>query len=367
MSMYISSGVHISFKHWAYAVVVALLLLSSSILAATETANRDARNQIATALYNASATQAAAERDADQTIRKQRREIDALQIQLADVRAQANDNQVAVSRADWLQQQLTAAKENYIAELAKRDRAYAQEIAVFRNAVEDIASTPEGAAALAKFNAGKEVEALSILDKLRAARDAARKKRMDIESAAEARRIATLALEARNKGKVTTRQVIERFEEVTKLDPHLHSDWVELCRLYTDAGNLPQALHAAKSAQKTAVNDRDLSVAFGTIGDVQSAQGDLDGALQSYRASLNIAERLAKADPGNAGWQRDLIVSYVKLSEISKNESWVKKALSVALKMQERGILAPRDSWMIEELQRRSRHSKVKDAIRPGR
>ena len=36
------------------------------------------------------------------------------------------------------------------------------------------------------------------------------------------------------------------------------------------------------------------------------AQGKLPEALTAYRASLAIAERLAKADPGNAGWQRDL-------------------------------------------------------------
>ncbi len=30
----------------------------------------------------------------------------------------------------------------------------------------------------------------------------------------------------------------------------------------------------------------------------------------SYQASHAIFERLAKADPGNVGWQRDLAVSY---------------------------------------------------------
>ena len=46
-----------------------------------------------------------------------------------------------------------------------------------------------------------------------------------------------------------------------------------------------------------------------TIGDVQSAQGDLSGALKRYRDGLDIIEKLAKQDPGNAGWQRDLSVS----------------------------------------------------------
>ena len=43
-------------------------------------------------------------------------------------------------------------------------------------------------------------------------------------------------------------------------------------------------------------------------------RGDLAAALQSYRESLAICERLAKSDPGNAGWQRDLAVSYSKLA-----------------------------------------------------
>ena len=102
------------------------------------------------------------------------------------------------------------------------------------------------------------------------------------------------------KGKLTTAQVIARYEEVTRLDPGVFWDWVELGRLYQDAGRLPDALRAAKAAAGVAANDRDRSVAFNELGDVQEAQGDLPAALTSYRASLAIAERLAKADPGNA-------------------------------------------------------------------
>ena len=62
---------------------------------------------------------------------------------------------------------------------------------------------------------------------------------------------------------------------------------------------------------------RDLSVSYERVGDVQVAQGDLAGALKSYRDSLAIGERLAQSDPGNAGWQRDLSVSYDKLATCS--------------------------------------------------
>jgi hypothetical protein len=44
------------------------------------------------------------------------------------------------------------------------------------------------------------------------------------------------------------------------------------------------------------------------------AQGHLHIALASYQASFVIAERLAKSDPSNAGWQRDLSLSYARLA-----------------------------------------------------
>ncbi len=46
------------------------------------------------------------------------------------------------------------------------------------------------------------------------------------------------------------------------------------------------------------------------------AQGALADALKANRDSLAIAERLAKADPGNAGWQRDLSVSYNRVGDV---------------------------------------------------
>ena len=78
----------------------------------------------------------------------------------------------------------------------------------------------------------------------------------------------------------------------------------------------PSPTGLAKSDPGNAGWQRDLSVSYEKVGDVQMAQGDLAGALKSYRDSLAIAERLAKSDPGNAGWQRDLSVSYNKVGDV---------------------------------------------------
>jgi hypothetical protein len=100
---------------------------------------------------------------------------------------------------------------------------------------------------------------------------------------------------------------------------------------------------------------RDLSVSYNKIGGVLVAQGNLPDALKSFRDGLAIRDRLAQADPGNTGWQRDLIISYVKLAEIDRSQAKVMltRAAEVANTMQSKGILAPRDAWIPDEIARR--------------
>ena len=92
-------------------------------------------------------------------------------------------------------------------------------------------------------------------------------------------------------------------------------------------GNLEAALKAYQDSlairEKLAAQDpsntewqRDLSVSFNKIGDVQRARGNLDAALKAYQDSLAIAEKLAAQDPSNTEWQRDLSVSFNKIGDV---------------------------------------------------
>jgi tetratricopeptide (TPR) repeat protein len=92
-------------------------------------------------------------------------------------------------------------------------------------------------------------------------------------------------------------------------------------------GKLPEALQSYQAgraiADRLAQSDpgnagwqRDLLVLDNEVADVLVAQGKLPEALQSYQASHAIFDRLAQSDPGNTGWQRDLAVSYAKLADI---------------------------------------------------
>jgi tetratricopeptide (TPR) repeat protein len=69
-------------------------------------------------------------------------------------------------------------------------------------------------------------------------------------------------------------------------------------------------------------------VSHSKIGDVLRAQGNLSAALESYKADLTITERLAKADPGNAGWQRDLALSHGRVAIVLARQGERERALS---------------------------------------
>ncbi len=136
-------------------------------------------------------------------------------------------------------------------------------------------------------------------------------------------------------------------------------------------GDLAGALKAYQQdlaiAQKLAAQDpgnagwqRDLSVSFNKIGDVQSAQGDLGGALEAYQASLAIRQKLAAQDPGNAEWQRDLIVSHWKLADLAEQRReaaearrhW-QAALEIAKGLGASGRLAAPDAYFIATIEGR--------------
>lgn len=79
---------------------------------------------------------------------------------------------------------------------------------------------------------------------------------------------------------------------------------------------LAMARNQADKPGSTSTDRRNVAVASNWIGDVQQAQGDLTAALASYRQALAISERLAKADPTNAQWQKDLVHTRREVSEL---------------------------------------------------
>jgi hypothetical protein len=97
---------------------------------------------------------------------------------------------------------------------------------------------------------------------------------------------------------------------------------------------------------------RDLSVSYERVGDLQMKQGDSAGAVASFGKDLGIAEALAARDPNNAEWQRDLIVSLIRLGTASHDKTYLNRALNIGLSLKEAGKLAPADERIVDFLRK---------------
>ncbi|HEC14247.1 MAG TPA: hypothetical protein ENI72_00680, partial [Rhodospirillales bacterium] len=117
------------------------------------------------------------------------------------------------------------------------------------------------------------------------------------------------------------------YQKAADLEPDDFSTRIELARLHQAHGNLDAAYKSTLAAQQAAKDDRDRSVALNEIGGVLVAQGDLPGALGSFRASMVIRKRLAEADASNAGLQRDLSVSHNKIGGVQVKQGDLPEAL----------------------------------------
>ncbi len=74
---------------------------------------------------------------------------------------------------------------------------------------------------------------------------------------------------------------------------------------------------------------RDLSVSYNKLGDLMVGLDNGAEAERFFRDGLAIAERLAATDPTNAGFQRDLSVSYNKLGDPARNAGRVEDAIGL--------------------------------------
>jgi len=274
-----------------------LMLVAAAIVAGPGSAGAqgavDTKAEIAAALFAASATQAAVEKAEDAKITAQQGQIVAL---AAKVRA-----------GQAKQAELTQAQQGFVAELAAKDRAYSAVIESFRGAVTHITATPEGAAALAKYNSGDEAGAIAILDQLNDARDAALQKATDIQKAVGRRDEAQLAANSQAHGKVPLAPVIALFEKVVALDPGVWSDWAQLAELYRISGRLVDARTAADRAVATAPTDFERNVALADASNVYIDQGDLAGGRKALEQARDIATRLMADSPSDSNLQRTLV------------------------------------------------------------
>jgi tetratricopeptide (TPR) repeat protein len=105
------------------------------------------------------------------------------------------------------------------------------------------------------------------------------------------------------------------------------------------AGDINRALESAtaakrifdnlvRSAPKVLVWQRDQGAIYSTLGDVQSAKGARDLALESYRGSLGIRYDLAKSHESNLNLRRELAMTHNKIGELLATMSRFDEAIA---------------------------------------
>ena len=151
------------------------------------------------------------------------------------------------------------------------------------------------------------------------------------------------------------RKAQRRFADVRRFARVVMFDYHDLIQPL--AGSTPvrerlvrDALEYLNNLAREAANDhsllRELATAYAKIGQVQGNSyyinlGDTEGAMQSYRRSLEIREKLLAASPGDAAIETEVADSYEGLGDVlySRGE------LRVALEHYERALTLRRSAY----------------------
>jgi tetratricopeptide (TPR) repeat protein len=80
---------------------------------------------------------------------------------------------------------------------------------------------------------------------------------------------------------------------------------------------------------------RDLAISYRLVGDVLAKHGNLAAALKYQRDALAIFENLANADPGNRRWQGDLASSHGWVGFVLHRQGEAAQALTEYLQARE--------------------------------
>jgi serine/threonine protein kinase len=126
----------------------------------------------------------------------------------------------------------------------------------------------------------------------------------------------------------------EKRDASDKRDPEkLIVALINIGDVLRDRGDLPaareeyrQALTVAEAQSDASVWRHHRAVVIDSLGIVTSMQGDLPGALVLHREALAIATALAKADPSDTRWKRDIGRSHLLIAAILEDQGKIAEA-----------------------------------------
>ena len=102
----------------------------------------------------------------------------------------------------------------------------------------------------------------------------------------------------------------------------------------------------AKSDPGNALWQRDLAISYDNVGDVQVKQGDLAGTLKSYRAGLAIRQALVANGGNNVQWQKDLQFSIGRIGDLAFTFILARDFDNALQSVDQVILLAPDEVWL---------------------
>ncbi len=246
----------------------------------------------------------------------------------ADPRAAALAEELGTLKRDRARdQELGETAKEYLAQLEKqRGKAFSEderrrELATLKEATRSLAARNDnrGERALEKLKSGDTGEARRLFQEDLDAEEA--EERAEVQRRAERRKKA--AASARKIAALSrwtnVAEAVVYYKRALDLDAEDAETWHDYARAALDAGRTDEASAAFEQAALKASGEYADSIRYWASngrGGVLEDQGNLSAALKSFHDGLAIAERLNKADPGNALWQRSLSVSYIHVGDV---------------------------------------------------
>ena len=245
-------------------------------------------------------------------------QINERDLKLRALRADANQTKQRQAEIQIQFEAVIAERLKLVEAIAVRDRDYAAEVAEYRRLIGGLTNStnPEFQTALQRFADGDRLGAFPVLQQLAEAEMKAAVKATAIRNASKLRELVALAMTMRDRGEKTTADLIPLWEAAQQLDVAYHWGWVELRRLYMEAGNLPKAKQAATRSVEAAKYPEERAVSFMELGEILSASGDHLGAARQFELSLKAYQSLSQSFPSSPTAQSNTSIAHDKLGNV---------------------------------------------------
>ncbi len=229
--------------------------------------------------------------------------------------------------------ELGAARADYArlaAGIVLRDAAAQAEIEAYRAEAEQrvAQATPDELAALQQFADGDRLVAEPVLMAIREARKRATLKAAQMSIARDERATADEHDVMWEHGEATMLEVMKLYEAAAEDDP---DDWKtnweigELSRMQYDYDHAAAAFARAAAVART---DREREAASRLLGAAQRHQAKLSDADKNLRLALDLSLKLAAAEPKSVAAVNDLVLCYLDLGELREAQGDMKGAMA---------------------------------------